>query len=158
MPAQAERPDTTGLRVPPFFYFVAAYLVGVALELAFPFDWPSAEIRIVATLAAAAIWLALDGAAIVLFGAKGTSIWPMEPDAALVTGGPYRISRNPQYLGIAFFYLAFAFAFRVMWALALLPGILIFIDRAVIPREEAYLQKRFGQSYLDYKAGVRRWI
>ena len=108
--------------------------------------------------AAAAAWLALDGAAIVLFGFAGTSIWPFVPTTALVTSGPYRLSRNPQYLGIAFFHVTFAFALGVPWALATLPVVLAVIDRTVIPREEAYLERRFGNAYLEYKARVRRWM
>ena len=35
---------------------------------------------------------------------------------------------------------------------------LIIVDRAVIAREEAYLLRRFGDSYVVYKSKVRRWI
>jgi protein-S-isoprenylcysteine O-methyltransferase Ste14 len=45
-----------------------------------------------------------------------------------------------------------------LWALVPLPVVLIVIDRAVIAREERYLERKFGREYLDYKAGVRRWI
>lgn len=150
--------DTTGIRVFAFLYYVAAFLVGVALELIFPTSWLSSDVRLAATLVAASGWLALDIGAIALFGAAGTSIWPMVPSTALVTSGPYRISRNPQYLGIAFFHAAFAFGFGVMWALVLLPAVLLSIDRLIIPREELYLERRFGQDYREYKARVRRWL
>jgi protein-S-isoprenylcysteine O-methyltransferase Ste14 len=32
------------------------------------------------------------------------------------------------------------------------------IHYVVIPREEQYLERRFGAQYLDYKASVRRWL
>ena len=104
--AAAPATDTTGIRVFAFLYYVAGFLVGVALELIFPTSWLSSDVRLAATLVAASGWLALDIGAIALFGAAGTSIWPMVPSTALVTSGPYRISRNPQYLGIAFFHAA----------------------------------------------------
>ena len=150
--------DTTGIRVFAFLYYVAGFLVGVALEALFPTDWPSADVRLVATLLAVAAWLALDVWAIARFGAAGTSIWPFEASSALVTDGPYRLTRNPQYVGIAFFYLAFAFGFGVAWALALLPAVLVVIDRRIVAREEPYLERRFGQAYRDYKRRVRRWL
>ena len=40
----------------------------------------------------------------------------------------------------------------------MLPAVLVFIHRSVIPSEESYLEQRFGQTYLDYKARVRRWL
>ena len=153
--------EGSGVRVPPFFYFVAAFLAAVVLELIFPTSGPSSAVRVAAALLAGAAWLALDIAAIAHFGRAGTTIWPnwsKNPTAALVTSGPYRLSRNPQYLGIASFYLAFAFALGVMWALALLPPVLAFVDRIVIPREERYLERRFGEAYRDYAARVRRWV
>ena len=158
-PAFAEREaQTTGIRVVAFVYFVAAFLVGVALELVFPTSWPSSEVRLLVTLVAGAGWLALDIAAIALFGAAGTSIWPMVPSTSLVTSGPYRFTRNPQYIGIAFLYVALAFALGVLWALALLPAVLVAIDRRIVVREELYLERRLGRPYLDYKSRVRRWL
>jgi protein-S-isoprenylcysteine O-methyltransferase Ste14 len=83
---------------------------------------------------------------------------PANPTTALVTSGPYRFTRNPMYLGMAFLYVAFAFGFGVMWAMALLPVVILVVDRFVIAREEPYLERKFGQRYRDYKARVRRWI
>ena len=153
--------DTSGVRIPPFFEFVAIFLIGVGLQLLFPTSSPPPSARIAVTIVAGAAWLALDLAAVALFGFRGTTIWPnwrANPARTLVTSGPYRISRNPQYLGIGCLYFAVAFASGVIWALALLPAMLIYLDRAVIPREERYLERIFGEKYCDYKAQVRRWL
>ena len=93
-----------------------------------------------------------------LFRRAGTSMVPMNPATVLVTSGPYRLTRNPMYLGMAFLYVALAFAFGVIWALALLPAVIVMVDRFVIAREEPYLERKFGQAYHDYKARVRRWL
>jgi protein-S-isoprenylcysteine O-methyltransferase Ste14 len=150
--------ETSGIRVPPPLYYLAAFLVGVALESIFPTSWPPLGVRLAAALVAAAAWLALDGAAMVRFRRAGTSMVPTKPTTALVTSGPYRFTRNPMYLGMAFLYLAFAFAFGVIWALAFLPAVVLIVDRFLIAREEAYLERKFGQAYRDYKAQVRRWV
>ena len=107
------KPDTSGIRVPPPVYYVVGFLAGVALELAVPTNWPSAAVRIVVAVLAAGAWLALDGAAMLNFRRAGTSMVPMNPTTALVTSGPYGLTRNPMYLGMAFLYVAFAFAFGV---------------------------------------------
>jgi protein-S-isoprenylcysteine O-methyltransferase Ste14 len=156
--AAAHQTDASGIRVPPPLYYVAAFLVGVALELIFPTSWPPFGVRLAATLLAGVAWLALDGAAMVLFRRAGTSMVPMNPTTALVTSGPYRFTRNPMYLGMAFLYIAFAFAFGVIWALAFLPAVVVIVDRFLIAREEPYLERRFGQPYREYKARVRRWL
>ena len=150
--------DTSGIRVPPPVYYVAGFLVGVAFELVFPTSWPSPAFRVAAALIAGGAWLALDGAATVLFRRAGTSMIPMNPTTALVTSGPYRLTRNPMYVGMAFLYIAVVFAFGVMWALVFLPVVIVIVDRFVIAREEPYLERKFGQAYRDYKARVRRWL
>jgi protein-S-isoprenylcysteine O-methyltransferase Ste14 len=154
----ALKSDTSGIRVPPPAYYVAAFLVGVALELIFPTSWPSTGVRVASALIAGGAWLALDGAAMVFFRRAGTSMIPMNPTTALVTSGPYRVTRNPMYVGMAFLYVALAFAFGVMWTVVFLPAVIVMIDRFVIAREEPYLERKFGQSYRDYKARVRRWL
>jgi protein-S-isoprenylcysteine O-methyltransferase Ste14 len=156
--AAAPKTHTSGIRVPPWVYYVVAFLAGVALELMFPTSWPPLGVRIAATLLAGGAWLALDGTAMMLFRRAGTSIAPMNPTTALVTSGPYRFTRNPMYLGMVFLYIAFAFAFGVIWALAFLPAVIVIVDRFVIALEEPYLERTFGQAYRDYKARVRRWL
>ena len=98
------------------------------------------------------------------FGALGrfkrsrTPAEPWKPSRALVVQGPYRFTRNPMYLGMALLYAALAFGFGWLWALAVLVVVLVVIDRAVIAREERYLERRFGADYLQYKEQVRRWL
>jgi hypothetical protein len=47
---------------------------------------------------------------------------------------------------------------NALWAILLLPVALLVIQRGVIEREERYLEGKFGEEYLSYKARVRRWI
>lgn len=156
--ATAPETDTSGVRVPPPLYYVAGFLLGVVLELMFPTSWPPFGIRLVGTLLGAGAWLVLDGAAMLRFRRAGTSMVPMNPTTALVTSGPYGLTRNPMYLGMAFLYFALAFAFGVMWALLFLPVVVVIVDRFAIAREEPYLERKFGQAYRDYSAHVRRWV
>lgn len=153
-----ETSETAGIRVPPPLFYVGGLLVGLALELAFPIDGPPASVRIAVGVAGAAGALYFDFGAMGRFSRAGTNAIPFKPTTALVTGGPYRITRNPMYVGMALAYIAIAVGFSVMWALALLPVVLLAIDRLVIAKEEPYLERLFGEPYLEYKRRVRRWL
>jgi protein-S-isoprenylcysteine O-methyltransferase Ste14 len=113
---------------------------------------------VLAGLIGGGLWLALDGSAMLRFRRARTSIVPMRPTTALVTSGPYRITRNPMYAGMAFLYVALALSLGVIWALAFLPLVLFTVDRLVIAREERYLEAKFGEQYREYKTSARRWL
>jgi protein-S-isoprenylcysteine O-methyltransferase Ste14 len=150
--------ETSGVRVPPPLFYVAGFLLGLAIELAVPIDRPPLAITIVGVALGLGGWLALDGAAMVAFRRARTSMVPMRPSSALVTSGPYRFSRNPMYLGMAFLYVGLAFALGLVWPLVVLPFVILAVDQLAIAIEEAYLVRRFGQPYCDYMAATRRWL
>jgi protein-S-isoprenylcysteine O-methyltransferase Ste14 len=83
---------------------------------------------------------------------------PNKPIRELMTGGPYRITRNPLYLSLALIHAGIGFVTGTPWVLLSLPPTLLVIRYYVIAREEAYLIRRFGERYLDYQARVRRWF
>lgn len=154
----SERRDTSGVRFPPPLIYVAGFLFGVGLELAFPIGALPLPLAIAAGAAGGGLWLWLDVSAMRRFQSAGTSMVPMRPSTALVTAGPYRFTRNPMYLGMALLYLGLALAFGVIWAVAVLPFVLLAVDRLVIAREERYLDRKFGEDYRTYKRHVRRWL
>ncbi len=76
----------------------------------------------------------------------------------LVIAGPYKMTRNPMYLGLAFVYLGIAIAGRSLWAVVLLPLVLTIIQAWAILPEEDFLKRRFGAEYVSYMTKVRRWL
>ena len=72
--------------------------------------------------------------------------------------GPFRFSRNPLYLSLTGLYLGLAMLINTAWPPLLLPVLLAFLHWGVIRREERYLEVKFGSTYLNYKARVRRWL
>jgi protein-S-isoprenylcysteine O-methyltransferase Ste14 len=92
------------------------------------------------------------------FRGAQTPIDPYTPSTAMVTNGPFRLTRNPAYLGMALTYAGIAIVSNAPWALVPLPVAIAIIDRGVIAREERYLERRFGAPYADYKRRVRRWL
>ena len=55
-------------------------------------------------------------------------------------------------------YAGVALAAAALWSLALLPLVLVSVDRVIIPKEEAHLAASFGDDYERYRASVRRWL
>lgn len=153
-----QRRDTSGVRFPPPLIYVAGFLVGVGLGLAFPIGALPLPLAIAAGAVGVGVWLWLDVTAMRRFQRARTSMVPMRPSTALVTSGPYRFTRNPMYLGMASLHLGLALAFGVIWAAAVLPLVLLAVDRLVIAREEPYLERKFGDEYRAYRRHVRRWI
>ena len=88
----------------------------------------------------------------------GTPAEPWRPTTALATGGVYRLTRNPMYLGMAFLLFALAVGFDSLGTLLLFPVVVLVVDRFVISREELYLSGQFGAPYDAYRLKVRRWL
>lgn len=92
------------------------------------------------------------------FAKSGTPVPPNRPIQTLMTSGPFRFSRNPLYLVLASVHGGIALVSGLGWILVTLPVILLIVRFYVIAREEAYLTRRFGEAYLNYKIRVRRWL
>lgn len=87
-----------------------------------------------------------------------TDPMPHTADSTLVTHGPFRISRNPIYLGFLLLATAFALAQGTLFAWIAVALLHLLLSRLVIAKEEAYLATRFGAAYAAYRARVRRWM
>ena len=83
---------------------------------------------------------------------------PREPSTALAVDGPFRFTRNPLYLALTLFYLGIAVSLDALLTVLLIAPLLAFVTVGVVKREERYMERKFGQEYLDYKARVRRWL
>jgi protein-S-isoprenylcysteine O-methyltransferase Ste14 len=87
-----------------------------------------------------------------------TTVNPRGEVGAIAMDGPYRFTRNPMYLSLVLAYLGGSLVFRLPWAWVLLPAVFLVLHFGVIIPEEKYLEAKFGQTYLDYKTQVRRWL
>ena len=91
------------------------------------------------------------------FKAK-TTLRPDRGANALIRSGPFAYSRNPLYLAVMIMILGVGVWVNSLWIIGMLIPLFFVMSRAVIAPEEAYLESRFGQEYLDYKKSVRRWL
>jgi protein-S-isoprenylcysteine O-methyltransferase Ste14 len=150
--------DSAGVVAPPPLIYLGGLAVGFALEALLPGTSVPGLVRWVLGGVLLLAGLVLLGSFNTAFQRKGTAVEPWKPTTAIVTTGPYRLTRNPAYLGMALVYIGVALLADALWVLVPLPVVLVIIDRMVIAREERYLERKFGQEYLDYKGRARRWI
>jgi len=92
------------------------------------------------------------------FHSAGTPVPGNRPTTTIVKVGPYRFSRNPIYLAFSLFQIGIALGVNDAWILVTLVPAISITSFVVIPREERYLEERFGEEYAGYKASVRRWL
>jgi protein-S-isoprenylcysteine O-methyltransferase Ste14 len=150
--------DNPGVIAPPPLIYAGALVIGLLANRMYPVPFiPRGLSRVLG-------WpLIVGGLVIGSLGFRemqraGTNVDPREPTTAIVTGGPYRFTRNPLYLSMTLIYGGITTLANALPAALLLPIVLAIMRRGVIEREERYLERKFGDEYLDYKARVRRWI
>ena len=138
------------------------YLASIALGLALHWAWPRPLLSgVVARPLGGALVvssLLLFGYSVQRFRAAGTPVPARKPTTVIVRSGPYRFSRNPIYLAFSLLQLGIAVWVDSWWLVATLAAAIAIIHYVVVPREEQYLEARFGTAYRDYKASVRRWL
>ena len=150
--------DRAGVVAPPPLIYLGFTLVGLALE----YVWPApllgqtAQYAVAAGLLAVSFIIAIP--TFMQFAKAKTHVDPYKPVTAIIKQGPFRWTRNPLYLGMVFIQLGIAAAVDGIWIAVLVTPTVAVISAGVIAREERYLEKKFGEEYLSYKATVRRWI
>ena len=92
------------------------------------------------------------------FARVGTPIKPFEESTQLVTGGMYRLTRNPMYLGMVIVLFGIAILFGTISAFFPIPLFVWLIQTNFIGFEETALESTFGDEYRKYKKTVRRWL
>ena len=150
-------PGNAGVVAPPPIVYALPLIAGLLIN-----RWrPVALVphNLAAPLGIGFLVLGLVGLpAIVAFRRAKTSPKPWKPTTALVTGGPYRFTRNPMYVGFTLLYAGITIWMNTAWPAFFLPFVLIVMQVGVITREEAYLTRLFGDEYRAYQQRVRRWI
>jgi protein-S-isoprenylcysteine O-methyltransferase Ste14 len=152
------RGDTAGVIAPPPLIYLGALGIGFGLDAAIGTGTMPPTITVPIGAASIIAGTGLLRSFLRAFQRARTPIDPYTPSEAIVTDGPYRLTRNPAYLGMALTYAGIAIFAEAPWALAPLPVAIAVIDRGVIAREERYLERKFGTPYVDYKRRVRRWM
>ena len=155
----AEMADTARVVIRPPLAWGIAIIAGLALRwlapqpflpAGLPSGWLGAAVF--------ALALALFAWAIVTITRAGSNVPTNRPTTSIVVSGPYRFTRNPIYLGMFLGLIGLAIAFDDLWLLLMLVPFALVIRYGVVAREEAYLERKFGDVYRGYRARVRRWL
>lgn len=151
--------DAPAYRIWPPVALGVPLLAGLALSATAgdPFTLPVGGSRVVGTVlvVAFAIW---NGWALVLMGRHRTALLPGGATRTILASGPFRVSRNPLYVGLVVLDVGLALLAGSAWALLLVPvGVAALVWGAILP-EERYLTQEFGAEYETYRTRVRRWL
>lgn len=92
------------------------------------------------------------------FRAVGTPVIPFERSTRLVTGGWFRVTRNPMYLGLVLIQAGVGMLMGTLGALLPLPVLIAILHFRFIRGEERFLEGIFGDEYRSYRGRVRRWL
>ena len=155
----AETADTANVIVRPPIAWALAVVVGLALDWLMPLSFVPAAVpaRGLGALIFA-LALALFAWAIATMTRAGSNVPTSLPTTTIVDAGPYRFTRNPIYLGMVLGLIGLAIAFNSLWLLLALAPFAVVIRYGVVAREEAYLERKFGDVYRRYRSRVRRWL
>lgn len=144
------KPDVAnlGLVRPPLVYLVSL-AAGLLIQLAIPFPVVPRIFAIPLGAVLVVLAVALFSYSVAKFRAAGTPVPARKPTTMIVRAGPYRFNRNPIYLAFSLLELGIAIWVNSVWLLATLVGAVALMHYIVIPREERYLERKFGAQYLD---------
>ena len=147
------------LRIPPLaLVLIAAGLMSL-IAYFIPIDLPiPAPVIVAGTLGLAGSIVAIAG--VVAFKEHKTTVNPFTPErsSSLVTSGIYKYTRNPMYLGFLLLLAGWAALLSNLFALALLPAFIAYMNRFQIQPEERALTQQFGTEFQAYMQRVRRWV
>jgi protein-S-isoprenylcysteine O-methyltransferase Ste14 len=155
LPPQEDRP---GVPIAPPLLFVLPILASIPLEWFFPTSFAIGQVRWICGAFFVGAGLTLNIVGFLTQRRAGTDPIPFNPTTKIVSHGLYRFSRNPMYIGFALWSFGLAILVDSEWMLLAAPIGLALTDLLVVVREERYLERKFGEEYLEYKRRVRRWI
>jgi protein-S-isoprenylcysteine O-methyltransferase Ste14 len=151
--------DHADVHVLPPLLFLGSIALGVLLQLALPLRFAQESgLRVAIGIAVVALGFAEIAWAFAVMRRTGQDPDPRKPSPELIPQGPYRYSRNPMYAGMTLIQSGLGVALGNLWILLLLVPTLFVLQRTVIEKEEAYLERKFGDAYARYRASVRRWL
>ncbi len=144
--------------VHPMIFLVGWAVMGVGLHRYVPLPVPA--IPVVEWIG---VTLGLSGGLLVaacqfLFWKHGTTDRHDRRSTVLITAGPYRLSRHPVYLGLALLMVGLSLKTGSLWSLVLAVPTVLAIQFLTVGKEEAYLEREFGEAYRAYKRKVRQWV
>ncbi len=152
--------DGAAVRIPPPLIYLAGIIVA-SLVHAYVRPMPlmlEFGPRLAVSLTFVMLGIVLMAGAVGLFKRTGQDPKPWKSTPEIISTGVYRFTRNPMYLGLALLQIGIGAGLENGWIVVFVPPVLLAVFRTAIRHEEAYLEGKFGDVYLEYKRSVRRWL
>ena len=151
--------DTAQVIIPPPVAWGLVIIAGLLLNRLVPLPFLPADLPAIPLGVTVLVFaLALGVWAVVTMTRAGSNVPTHRPSTTIVASGPYRLTRNPIYLGMFLVVTGLAIALDDLWLLLMLMPFAVVIRYGVVAREEAYLDRKFGDVYRGYRSRVRRWL
>lgn len=152
--------DHPGIYIPPPLFYAITFLASVFIQKLVPIHKEFFYTLISKIIGSIIIVTGLffNFPALHQFFKTKNTVVTIKPANSLQTSGIYSVTRNPMYISLILFYTGLSFIIGNWWNFILLLLLFLVVQEYIIKREEQYLQRRFGQEYLDYKSKVRRWL
>ena len=154
----ANTKDAPGVVALPPVIFGIALAAGIGLEFLVPTAFFGGGSRTVAGIVLAGAGGVMIALGLLEHGRNGNDPDPRQPDVTVMTGGIYRRTRNPIYVGYMLILAGIGVWAGSWWVVAMLIPAYLVIRYGVVAREEKYLEAKFGETYTAYKTSVRRWF
>ena len=150
--------DTAGVIAPPPVIYLPALVLALVSDALWPFACVAGPVGHLLGGGLVLVGVLIMPFVLREFARASTSFNVMRPSAAVIRSGPFRFSRNPSYVALTIAWLGLGLLLDNLWVLVWLIPALLLVHFGVVLREERYLEGRFGEEYLRYKASVRRWL
>jgi len=150
--------ETSGVLLPPPVVYFVFLLAGYWVDKYLPLPFINTNMSFIAGISIIVLSFILFGVVLLEFSRLKTSVDHRKPTNAIITTGAFRYSRNPIYISMVMLCIGISFLINSLWGFVATLLASIIITKFVIIKEETYLERKFGESYLQYRKAVRRWL
>ena len=150
--------DNAGVVAPAPVIYGAAFALGLAAEYTLPTVALSRTVLPWLGVLIVMLSIPIVVSAFKALARARTAFDARKPTSTIVSDGAFHYSRNPTYLSLTLLYVGLSLLVGSPWVLFMAVPAVALTQWGVIVREERYLEAKFGEEYLRYKAKVRQWI
>lgn len=156
--SEDEDGDNAGIIAHPPIFYIISVIIALILDYFVPLGMGEGLILKVVAAVMAVLGIGIFISAGKMFRSDKQNVSVHTKTDSIYQSGIYARSRNPIYLGVLVVVIASGLYFNELWILIMQIPLVFFLNKQVISKEEAYLERKFGTEYIEYKKKVRRWI
>jgi len=153
-----DQTDRAGVVVLPPLLMLAALILALTMHYFLPLPVGMRSLTMALGIALVAVGIGVGVWGRITLLKAGTTVNPLKPTTAIATGGPFQFTRNPLYVGMISVFIGISLAVGTLWGFVVLVPTFLVLHFGVVLREERYLERKSGESYLAYKKSVRRYL